>query len=81
LASLEPEAALEPAQIAPAARAIVRAAVEAAAVDVEAVVLAIARASVATLSDQLIAAASAPATPGSAAGVVREMQAFADALA
>ncbi len=81
LASLEPEAALEPAQIAPAARAIVRAAVEAAAVDVEAVVLGIARASVATLSDQLIAAASAPATPGSAAGVVREMQAFADALA
>ena len=81
LASLEPEAALAPAPIAPAARAIVRAAVGAAAFDVDGFVLAIARASVATLSEQLIAAASAPASHGSAAGVVREMQAFADALA
>jgi hypothetical protein len=69
-----------PAQILPAARAIVRAAAGSAPFDVATVVGAIARAAIATLSDQLFASSAAPPRRSLAPGVLRELGAFAEAL-
>jgi GTP-binding protein EngB required for normal cell division len=80
LASLRPEVGLMPAQILPAARAIVRAAAGSAPFDVATVVGAIARASIATLSEQLFASSAAPPGRSLAPGVLRELSAFAEAL-
>jgi small GTP-binding protein len=80
LASIRPEVGLMPAQILPAARAIVRAAAGSYPSDVATVVAAIARAAIATLSDQLFASAAAAPRPTLAPGVVRELRAFAEAL-
>jgi GTP-binding protein EngB required for normal cell division len=80
LASLVPHVSLPPAQLAPTARAIVRATIWSSAPDPEAQVRAIARSAVATLAELLFARSlQAPAT-GHAAGVARELRAFAAAL-
>jgi hypothetical protein len=80
LASLVPDIALPPAQLAPAARAIVRAAAWTGAVDPEALVRAIARSAVATLAEQLFARSVPAAAGGRAAGVARELRVFSAAL-
>ncbi|HXX67577.1 MAG TPA: dynamin family protein [Polyangiaceae bacterium] len=81
LSSLAPEAALAPADLLPSARAIVRAAVESSPFDSSAIVRAIARAGIATLTERLFAASSATPPTLSATGIVRELGAFAAALA
>jgi hypothetical protein len=71
---------LTPAQLAPTARTIVRAAVSAVAADPEAQVRAIARTAVPTLAELLFARSTAQPAGGVAAGVVRELRAFQAAL-
>jgi len=81
LSSLAPQAGLGPAQLAPAARTLVRAAAEASEdADPEALLLPLARASVATLVDHLFALSVRPTPATRAAGLVRELAAFAAAL-
>jgi hypothetical protein len=79
LASLAGDAGLGPAQLAPAARSLVRAAA-AARPDPDALLAPLARAAVATLVEQLFALSVAPAPSAKAAGVLRELRAFAAAL-
>jgi hypothetical protein len=84
MAALAPEAGVTPADVAPVARAIVRAAAAGAgaAVPVLAEMIdAVARAAVSTLAEQLDVAAVEPPPPGRAAGVLRELAAFSAALA
>lgn len=81
LAALAPEAAVSPADLLPSARSIVRAAVETSPFDSSAIVRAIARAGVAMLTERLFAASTATSPPMPAAGIVRELGAFAAALA
>jgi GTP-binding protein EngB required for normal cell division len=80
LASLAPEAGLSPAQLAPPARTIVRAAASASLGEDDAPLLAIARAAVSTLVEQLFTLSTAP-TPSSRTGaILAELKAFAGAL-
>ena len=83
MAALAPEAGVTPADVAPVARAIVRAAAAGAGSAVPALAEmldAVARAAVSTLAEQLDAAAVARPPPGRAAGVLRELAAFSAAL-
>jgi small GTP-binding protein len=80
LASLAPEAALSPAQLAPSARALVRAAAAASLGTDEAPLLAIARAAVSTLVEQLFALSTAPAPSASVGARLAELKALAGAL-
>jgi hypothetical protein len=80
LASLVPDVDLVPDSLAPVARAIVRAASWGVASDPDAQVRAIARSAIAALAEHLFAQSAAPVTTGHAAGVVRELDAFAAAL-
>jgi GTP-binding protein EngB required for normal cell division len=80
LASLAPEVGLSPAQLAPTARAILRAATWGRENDAEGLIVAASRAALSTLVEQLFAASQlTPETKG-AAGVVRELRALASAL-
>ncbi len=78
--SLAPAAGLPPAQLAPSARALVRAAAAAAPPDDDALLAPLARAAVATLVEQLFALAAAPATAPRSAARLRELSALASAL-
>jgi small GTP-binding protein len=82
MASLAPEASasLGPAQLAPSARALVRAAAAVAEPEPEALLPPLARAAVATLIDQLFALSVAPPASTRAAGLLRELHALAAAL-
>jgi small GTP-binding protein len=81
LASLAPEGGPGPSQLAPAARALVRAAAEASeAPDPDALLRPLARAAVDTLVDHLFALAVAPAPKARAAGLLRELLALTRAL-
>ncbi len=80
LASLAPEADVTPSQAAPDARAIVRTAAMASPTR-DALVDTIARAAVATWVERLSALSLRTPTPGAAAGVERELRAFAAAFA
>jgi GTP-binding protein EngB required for normal cell division len=81
LASLAPEAHLGPSQLNPTARSLVRAAAEASTEpDPAALLEPLARAAVATFVEHLFALSVAPAPPTHAAGLVRELAAFASAL-
>jgi translation elongation factor EF-G len=80
LASLAPEASLSPAQLAPSARALVRAAAAASPPQDDAPLLALARAAVSTLVEQLFTLSSAPAPAAQAASRLAELRALAGAL-
>jgi GTP-binding protein EngB required for normal cell division len=91
MAAMVSEVGIPPVEMAPSARAIVRAAagctpVEAVGTgaqpptEADAMLTSIARAAVATLADQLFAASLAPLPPTRAAGVLRELMAFAVAI-
>ncbi len=80
LASLVPEAALSPAQLAPFTRALVRAAAASAPADPQALLPPLSRAAVATLVEQLFALSVAPAEPSRAVGLLRELHALGAAL-
>ncbi len=80
LASLAPAATVTPAALSPSTRAIVRAAAWCGPAEAKGMMTAIARAAIATLVDELFAQPSAGA-PHHAAGVLRELEAFAAALA
>jgi hypothetical protein len=80
LASLAAESGLSPAEMLPAARTLVRAAAAASPPDAEPPLLALSRAAVATLVDQLFALSVAPVPSTRAAGLVRELTALATAL-
>lgn len=80
LAGLAPEASLTPAQLAPVARTLVRAAASASSPDAESLLLPLARAAIATLVEQLFAQSVAPAPQDGAEGVLRELHALAAAL-
>jgi GTP-binding protein EngB required for normal cell division len=80
LASLVPEVRLVPDDLLHAARAIVRATAWGPSSDPSSLVRAIARSAVATLAEYLFAQSSAAPPTGRAAGVVRELRAFATAL-
>ncbi len=82
LASLAPAGSLSPADLMSNARAIVRAAAASSAPDDPSVVAsAAAVAGIATLADDLFARSAAVLRPGPAAGILRELRAFAAALA
>jgi hypothetical protein len=81
LASLAPQASLSPSQLAPFARALVRAAASAASPDPESLLPPLSRAAVATLVDQLFALSVSPPLPTRAPGLLRELDALALALA
>lgn len=81
LASLAPPGSVAPSEMESAARAIVRAAAYGSAVPGDDTLAAIAGAAVATLIDELFARSAPPASPRNAAGVLRELGAFARALA
>jgi small GTP-binding protein len=80
LASLVPEASLSPAQLAPLARALVRAATSAAPADPESLLPPLSRAAVATLVEHLFALSVPAAAPSSAPGLLRELEAIERAL-
>jgi len=80
LASLAPEGTLSPAQLGPTARAMVRTAVSRAPLDVDEMVLALARAAIATLAELLLVLADTLPSPARTAGTLRELEAFARAL-
>jgi tRNA U34 5-carboxymethylaminomethyl modifying GTPase MnmE/TrmE len=81
MASMGPAGALGPQQMAPVARALVRAAVDASgARDVEGLLRPLARAAVATLIERLFAVSVPPAAQAQAEGLVRELTALSDAL-
>jgi small GTP-binding protein len=81
LAALAPAAESTASQLAPTARTLVRAAAEASdAADSQTLLLPLARAAVATLIDRLFALSVAPVSRATAAGLVRELQAFGAAL-
>jgi small GTP-binding protein len=79
LASLVPDAALSPAQIAPLARAVVRAAASASS-EAEALLPPLTTAAVATLVEHLFALSVAPPATARAAGLLRELHALAAVL-
>jgi small GTP-binding protein len=81
LASLAPPGTVTPAAMEASARAIVRAAAFGAAVPDDETLAAIASAAVATLIEELFSRSVPPASPRTAAGVLRELGAFARALA
>jgi hypothetical protein len=81
LASLAPAGSVTPAAMEAPARAIVRAAAFGSAVPDDDTLAAIANAAVASLVDELFARSAPPASPRTAAGVLRELGAFARALA
>ena len=78
--ALAPEAGLSPAQLAPSARALVRAAAAASLTTDEAPLLALSRAAVSTLVEQLFTLSSAPAAPTTAGSRLAELKALAGAL-
>jgi len=80
LAALADDPTLGPGQLAPAARALVRAAAAASPPDPDALLPPLARAAVATLVEQLFALSVPPAPSTRAAGLLRELHAFAAAL-
>jgi GTP-binding protein EngB required for normal cell division len=80
LPAIVPEVDLAPARVAPLARAVVRASAWSAQGDAHGLLAAVAQAAVATLVDQLLAMSVAPAPSTVAAGVLRELSAFRDAL-
>lgn len=80
LASLAPESGLSPAQLAPSARTLVRAAAAASPPQDDAPLLALSRAAVSTLVEQLFAISSAAAPPASALSLLAELRALAGAL-
>jgi hypothetical protein len=79
LASLAPEAALVPAQLAPLARALVRAAASTAH-DADTLLPPLSRAAVATLVEHLFGQSVGPTPTARAAGLLRELHAFAAVL-
>ncbi|HSY25849.1 MAG TPA: dynamin family protein [Polyangiaceae bacterium] len=81
LASLAPPGSVTPAAMEASARAIVRAAAFGSAVPDDDTLAAIASAAVATLIEELFSRSIPPASPRTAAGVLRELGAFACALA
>ncbi|MDP9148825.1 MAG: hypothetical protein M3O36_02630, partial [Myxococcota bacterium] len=82
LASLAPETELRALQLVPSTRALVRATAAAApSRDPAEWLLPLARTSVDTLVDQLFALSSVPRPSSAAAGIARELSAFAAALA
>lgn len=82
LTALSGPAALTPAQTLPLARVLVRAAVAAAEIEeYEELLPALARAAIASLSEQLFALAGPNAPAPRASGMLRELAAFADTLA
>ncbi len=80
LSSLAPEAGLSPSQLAPSARALVRAAAAASPPQDDAPLLALSRAAVSTLVEQLFSMSSAAAPPARGAALLAELQALAGAL-
>jgi GTP-binding protein EngB required for normal cell division len=80
LASLAPEADLTPAQLSPAARALVRAAAAASPPDGGAPLRPVAGAAMATLVEHLFASSAPPAPAARSSGAVRELRAIAGAL-
>jgi hypothetical protein len=80
LASLAAESGMTPAQLAPSARVLVRAAAAASPPDSGALLPPLARAAVATLVEQLFALSSAPRPETQSAARLREMRALAAAL-
>ena len=81
LSSLAPEGVSAPSRFAAVARTLVRAAAEASgAHEPDLMLLPLARAAVATLVDQLFAQSVSPPAATRAAGLVRELTAFAAAL-
>jgi small GTP-binding protein len=80
LASLAAEALLTPAQLAPVARALVRAAASAAPPEVDALLDGLSRAAVTTLVEHLFGLSLAPSAAARAAGRLRELHAIARAL-
>jgi GTP-binding protein EngB required for normal cell division len=81
MASMGPPGALGPMQLAPVARALVRAAVDASqARDVDALLRPLARAAVDSLVERLFALSVRPAAPAQAEGLVRELAMLSDAL-
>jgi hypothetical protein len=79
LASLAPEALVPPSQLAPLARALVRAAASTSS-DAETLLPALAQAAVSTLVEHLFAQSVAPAPSSRAAGLLRELHALAAVL-
>jgi hypothetical protein len=80
LSGLAPEASLTPAQLAPVARTLVRAAASAAAPDAESLLPPLSRAAIATLVEQLFAQSVAPPARTGSPGVLRELHALAASL-
>jgi hypothetical protein len=80
LASLVPEASLSPAQLAPFARSLVRAAASCSPPDAQALLPPVARAAVTTLVEQLFALSVVGAPAAGAEGLLRELRALRAAL-
>jgi GTP-binding protein EngB required for normal cell division len=80
LSAIVPEVDLAPARLAPLARAVVRAAAWSSPGDAPAMLGATAHAAVATLVEHLLAMSVIPAPSTVAAGILRELHAFRDAL-
>ena len=78
---MAPSGVLVPAQVAPVARALVRATVDASpAREVDALLRPLARGAVASLLERLFTLSSPPAAAAQAEGLVRELGALSDAL-
>lgn len=80
LSALAPEASLTPAQLAPVARTLVRAAASAASPDADSLLPPLSGAAIATLVEQLFAQSVAPAPQAGSQGVLRELHALAASL-
>jgi GTP-binding protein EngB required for normal cell division len=81
MAAMAPPDALVPAQVAPVARALVRATVDASpARDVDAILRPLARAAVDSLVERLFTLSAPPAAPAQAEGLVHELTALSNAL-
>jgi GTP-binding protein EngB required for normal cell division len=80
LSALAPEASLTPAQLAPIARTLVRAAASASAPDAESLLPPLSRAAISTLVEQLFAQSVAPPARTGSQGALRELHALAASL-
>ena len=80
LSAIVPEVDLTPARLAPLARAVVRAAAWSAPDDARGMLSGTAQAAVATLVEHLLTMSVIPAPSTTAAGVLRELDAFRNAL-